>query len=121
MFMRLVGASAFGIIAVCDFCLPGAQAATVAPAAAEAAATEAQQAESKNVTLRIDGMTCGGCAISARTVLRRLDGVQKAEVSYKNKLAIVTYDERKITPDRMIEALQDKLGYTAKLIEEPGS
>lgn len=57
------------------------------------------------VTLRVEGMTCGGCVIGVRTVLSRLPGVQKAEVSYETKSAIVDYDPTKVTVARMIEAI----------------
>ena len=39
-------------------------------------------------------------------------------MSYEKKLAIVTYDLRKVTPEQMILALKAKLGYTAKQVEE---
>lgn len=77
----------------------------------------APAAETQRVALHVDGMTCGGCAISARAVLSRLEGVRRAEVNYQQKRALVTYDPSKITPPRMIAALKDKLGYTARVVE----
>lgn len=64
------------------------------------------------VTLRVAGMTCGGCVLGVRKVLRRLDGVEKAEVSYEKGLATVTFDARKVTVEQMVAAIK-VLGYTA--------
>lgn len=64
------------------------------------------------VTLNITGMTCGGCAIAARKVLTRLDGVSKADVSYEKGNAVVTYDPAKTDAQKMIAAIKT-LGYTA--------
>lgn len=64
------------------------------------------------VTLRVAGMTCGGCVLGVRKVLTRLDGVEKAEVSYEKGLAIVTFDSSKMTVAQMVAAI-GTLGYTA--------
>lgn len=64
------------------------------------------------VTLKITGMTCGGCAIATRKVLTRLDGVSKADVSYEKGNAVVTYDPAKTSAEKMIAAIKT-LGYTA--------
>lgn len=81
---------------------------THAPARALAADTLAQ------VTLRIEGMTCGGCAIATRKVLMRLAGVARADVSYEEKQAVVTYDPAKVTVPQMIAAVET-LNYTASV------
>ena len=79
-------------------------------------------APSDTVRLKIDGMTCGGCAVSARVVLQRLEGVAKATVDYGNKTAVVVFDPDVISPARMIQALKEKLKYTAVVVapEEHG-
>jgi mercuric ion binding protein len=79
-------------------------------------ATEALPAEATKVaTIQVEGMTCGGCAIGVRTALKRLDGVAKAEVSYEDERAIVTFDPAKVSTDRMLEAIRE-FGYTATLV-----
>ncbi len=77
-------------------------------------------ADTQRVALHVEGMTCGGCAISTRAVLNRLEGVKRAEVDYERKRALVTYDPARVTPPRMIAALKDKLGYTARVVEPRG-
>ena len=73
-------------------------------------------AEQKIVVLKVEGMTCGGCAIPTRKVLARLTGASKVEGSYEQSRAAVTYDPRKITVEEMIAAVKT-LGYTATAIE----
>jgi copper chaperone CopZ len=59
-------------------------------------------------------MTCGGCVIGTRTVLKRLPGVIKTDVSYEDGSATVTYDPDKVTAEQMITAI-NTLGYTASV------
>src|SRR5690606_12547246 len=116
--LGLLGAVAISAFAICDLCQPSAEAA-VAPASvaqAEAASVTAPVPQLKKVTLKIEGMTCGGCAIGARKVLEQLDGIQKAEVSYEKSQAVVTYDAKKVTVEQMIAAVK-KLGYTATVVK----
>ena len=80
-------------------------------------ATQAIPAEATKVaTIKVEGMTCGGCAIGVRTALKRLDGVAKAEVSYEDQRATVTFDPAKVGTDQLIQAI-GKVGYTATLVE----
>lgn len=47
----------------------------------------------------INGMTCAmGCAKMIEKKLAGMDGVKSAKVDFDNKLAIVEYDEEKVTP-----------------------
>lgn len=66
----------------------------------------------QKVTLHLEGMTCGGCTLATRQVLTRLDGVEKAVVTYEPPRAVVTFDSRKVTVPRMIAAIKT-LGYRA--------
>ena len=113
--LGIIGAGVIGSFAVCDFCVPTA-AATMSPAMPIVALSELS--DSAKVTLNVEGMTCGGCALSARLVLEKLDGVKKAEVIYEKKLAIVTYDPAKTTPEKMVAALKTKLKYTATVLSD---
>ena len=111
--LSLLGAGAVGVFAICDLCAaPGTSPNDATPVAAAAAAVTAPSPDSASVRLAIRGMTCGGCAIAARKVLTRLDGVVKADVSYETQLATVVYDPARVTIEQMIAAVK-KLGYTA--------
>jgi mercuric transport protein len=64
------------------------------------------------VTLSISGMHCEGCASGIAAMLKRTDGVVKADVSYDERRAIVDYDAAKTSPEKIVEAIE-KLGYKA--------
>jgi copper chaperone CopZ len=90
--------------------------AAAAPRAAETRGVAAARIETDTVRLRVEGMTCGGCAISARIVLERLEGVRSATVDYDTRTATVQYDGTRISPEQMIAALRDDLKYTATVV-----
>ena len=47
----------------------------------------------------IEGMTCAvGCAATIQKKLGKMEGVKGARVDFENKLAMVEYDEAKVTP-----------------------
>lgn len=71
--------------------------------------------ETAVVTLKVTGMTCGGCVFGVRKVLERVSGVTKAAVRYdkgNSGSAVVTYDPEKASVEQMITAIKT-LGYTA--------
>lgn len=49
-------------------------------------------------------------------MLERLDGVTKAEVSYEQRRAVVTYDPSKVTVEQMVAAVAT-LKYKAALVK----
>lgn len=60
----------------------------------------------KTITLKVEGMHCGGCVKSVTRVLEELDGVQSADVQLEGK-ATVTFDESKVTVAQLIEVIED--------------
>lgn len=73
-------------------------------------------AASKIATIKVGGMTCGGCAIGVRTALSRVGGVAKAEVSYEDQRAVITYDPSKVSTDKLLATVRS-FGYKAALLE----
>ncbi len=67
-------------------------------------------------TFRVEGMTCGGCEASVELKVKKLDGVEKVDASYREGRATVTYDPEAVSPDRIVEAIEE-LGYRAELEE----
>src|SRR5712691_1251612 len=49
----------------------------------------------KTVTLSVQNMYCADCPFIVKKSLERVPGVAKAVVSFKDKTAIVTYDDTK--------------------------
>lgn len=68
----------------------------------------------KTVTVEVKGWTCGSCAMATKIALKRLDGVTDVRTVIERNQAVVTYDDAKVTPEKMVEAI-GKLGYKATL------
>lgn len=63
---------------------------------------------------RVTGMTCAACQSNVEKAAKRLDGTEKAEVNLLAESLTVTYDENKISPNDIINAVTG-IGYGAVL------
>ena len=61
----------------------------------------------ETTTIKVDGMSCGGCVKSVTGVLSALDGVAKAEVSLEQKQAVVEFDAGKVSRDQLKAVIED--------------
>lgn len=68
--------------------------------------------------LHVEGMTCGACATSVKIVLKKVDGVVGAAVSYEKNRAVVEYDPARVSPAKLVAAIEAKLPYRARVVEE---
>lgn len=58
------------------------------------------------VEFGIDGMSCAmGCAKTIEKQMAKMDGVKSAVVDFEKELAMVEYDEAKVTPQSLEEAV----------------
>ncbi len=58
------------------------------------------------VEFGIEGMTCAmGCAKTIEKKMAKMDGVKSAKVDFDARLAMVEYDEAKVTPQSLEEAV----------------
>ena|SRR5215216_7949214 len=60
----------------------------------------------RTVTLKVKGMTCGGCTTSVEKALKSTDGVEEARVSFERGRAVIKYDDQKVTVDKLREVVQ---------------
>ena len=127
VFLGILGLGVAGATSLCDLCTPSAAGAVSTRSTDAAPRVPAAPmrvtagrvvpvlpvvAQPKTVRFKVAGMTCGGCVVGTRTVLTRLPGVTKAEVSYEKGDAVVTYDPDRVTVAQMVAAVKT-LGYTA--------
>lgn len=63
-----------------------------------------------NVTLKVEGMRCNGCAATLQALLERRDGVRKASARLDPAEARVLYDPGTVSEDELI-AVIEKAGY----------
>ena len=59
----------------------------------------------ETTTIKIEGMSCGGCVKSVTNVLGALPGVTRAEVSLESKNAHVEFEAGRVTRDDMKRAI----------------
>lgn len=71
------------------------------------APAESALAAPKTVTLDVPGMTCAACPITVKTALTKVEGVEKAEVSFEKKEAVVTFDDAKTKIEVLTEATKN--------------
>ncbi|WP_299367426.1 heavy metal-associated domain-containing protein [Winogradskyella sp.] len=58
------------------------------------------------VEFGIEGMTCAmGCAKTIEKKMAKMEGVKSAKVDFDKRLAMVEYDEAKVTPKSLEEAV----------------
>ena len=74
-------------------------------------------------TLKVTGMTCGGCISNVTQALKAIPGVGDVTVSLSAGEAAVQYDERLTSPDQLKSAVKGA-GYgvnTINTIQKPQS
>ena len=73
-------------------------------------------AAQKSVTLAVDGMTCASCPYIVKQTLAVVSGVNTVEVFFKEKKAIVTFDDAK-TNISALTAATTNVGFPSRLIK----
>ena len=64
-------------------------------------------------TIRVEGMTCSHCKTSVEGLLNNLDGVNNAEVNLDQHQVSVTFDDSKVSIEKMKDEIED-IGYDPK-------
>lgn len=59
------------------------------------------------MTIKVGGMTCGGCAASVTRVLEAIEGVSGVDVSLERGEAVVQVAPEKADRARLIAAIED--------------
>lgn len=63
-------------------------------------------AASRTVAVPVSGMICQICAGSVKSALKKVDGVQDAEISLEKRHAVIRYDERTVSVEQLTRAIQ---------------
>jgi copper chaperone len=66
-----------------------------------------KESDMETVTLKVNGMTCGGCVASVARVLRGLPGVGSVVVALEPGTAQVTYDAQRTGLPAFKRAVED--------------
>ena len=64
-------------------------------------------AEQTTVTLQVPGMTCSACPITIKKALKDVRGVEKVSVTFDPKEAVVTFDDKRTSVEKLREATRN--------------
>lgn len=67
----------------------------------------------ENVTLNVQGMSCGHCVNSIETSIGELAGVEQVKVNLADALVDVAFDESQVSLTQIKETIDDQ-GYDVK-------
>ena len=73
----------------------------------------------KTVTIKIAGMHCAACSAGVERSLKKVDGVDAAQVNLASQSALVRYDENRATIEQLEEAVT-RMSFSV-VHEEPGN
>jgi len=68
----------------------------------------------KTVTLAVPGMTCAACPITVKKSIAKVDGVNKVDVSYEKREAVVSFDDAKTSVQKLTQATENA-GYPSSV------
>jgi mercuric ion binding protein len=71
-------------------------------------------AATQTVTLSVPGMTCSACPITVKKAISKVDGVEKVDVTFETREAVVTFDDAKTSVQKLTKATEDA-GYPSSV------
>ena len=71
-----------------------------------------------SIMLRIEGMTCDGCAASIEHAPKRQRGVRRVKVNWRAKSGEVAFDPEKATVDEILQGSIFRRHYAASVIQD---
>jgi copper chaperone len=60
--------------------------------------------------LKVLGVDCNNCAANVRKALEGVDGIENLDIKLSEKIAMVTFDSKKVNKQEIAEKLED-FGY----------
>jgi copper chaperone len=64
-------------------------------------------AATKTVTIKVQGMHCGGCSSSVTKALKATQGVEDVQVSLEKGEAVIKYDDQQVTVAKLRQVIND--------------
>ena len=68
-----------------------------------------------DLTLTLEGMTCGACCTKVETAVNELEGVVEAKADYEAGSATITYVEGEVTVDQIVAVINEKTSFKASV------
>ncbi len=73
---------------------------------------------SESVTLKIEGMTCGGCTRFVDTTLQEIPGVLSSEVILESGTAKVVFNTERTDRSRIVDTINDTRFRVERILDE---
>jgi copper chaperone CopZ len=73
----------------------------------------------QELQLKISGMTCGHCEKSVASSIQSLDGIERVTVDHRTGLAIVRFENSKVTIENIKQAVNEDGIYTVTEVIYP--
>jgi len=70
----------------------------------------------QNLELLITGMTCAHCENTVTNAIKNLDGIRNLNVSYQSGHAFLVFDNASVTPENIVDAVNETEVYQASVI-----
>lgn len=71
-------------------------------------------AATQTVTLVVPGMTCAACPITVKHAISKVDGVNKVNVNFDKREAVVNFDDAKASVQKLTQATENA-GYPSSV------
>jgi copper ion binding protein len=71
-----------------------------------------EEKEMTNITVPVEGMSCGACAAQVRKKLKAIEGVRNVHVNLEQRNASIEFESGKVAPEQLTAAINE-LGYKA--------
>jgi copper ion binding protein len=62
-------------------------------------------AATKTATIKVEGMKCKNCSASVTKAVQALEGVEKVDVNSDKGVAVVEYDDQKVSEEKIRETI----------------
>lgn len=73
-------------------------------------------AKSQTACFSVEGMTCAACTVTTKAAIKKLDGIQRIDISLDDKKAEVYFNDAKTNADEIKKKI-DSVGYKATKLQ----
>lgn len=65
--------------------------------------------------IAVDGMTCGHCVRAVKELIEEMEGISSVSISLEDKEAVVSFTEKSLAPESIVNHINSNSNYKAKL------
>lgn len=69
----------------------------------------------RHIDLKVEWLTCTGCAMDLETFLNNIDGILKAAVDYAEETILIEYDPGEIGESQIVSTVK-RIGFRTRML-----